>query len=342
MSEETSGGTPADLPAKNSAGAAHDAAAGAAPNIAASGVASGPAPSSGLAIATLVMGIVAIVMAIIPFVSFVAFVPALVAVGLGIAALVKKAGKAKSVIGLVLGALAFFIAIGVSVSTASLISGTSASLAEADGGSAAVTAPSGEPSTDQQAPSVEPSEAAPEPVAIPEDKAYKGSGDKVLSIELPDGADSAAVATISYSGESNFAVWSLDSGLVQKDLLVNEIGSYSGTVVFNLRGDATKALEITASGDWTVTVRSVLSLREFEAGVASGHADDVLVYRGPAGVATIVHSGSSNFAIWSYGDRSDLVVNEIGDYSGESRWMTGPSLVAVTADGDWSISVAGI
>lgn len=339
MSEETPGGTPAEVPTGSPAGDTPHAVApqDAAPAATPAAVSTSVSPASGLAVAALVVGIVAFVMACIPYLSFVAFVPAFVAIGLGVVALVKKARKGKPISGLVLGALAFFIAIGVSVSTVSPGSGSRVPLTSDGGGTPAAAAPSAEPSS---VPS-EPSEEPVAPVTVPEDKAYEGSGDKVLAIELPGGADSAAVATISYSGKRNFAVWSLDSDMEEHDLLVNEIGKYEGTVLFNLSGGPTKSLEITASGAWTVTVRSVLSLREFEAGAASGHGDDVLIYRGSAGVATIDHNGKHNFAVWTYGDRSDLVVNEIGKYSGETRWTKGPSVVAVTADGDWSISVAG-
>ncbi|MBX3310040.1 MAG: DUF4190 domain-containing protein [Cryobacterium sp.] len=348
MSEELPGGSAADVPAAEPADVTSNTAppdvappdtpapAGAAPDAAAPQAAASPlpsSPSSGLALAALVTGIASLVMASIPFVSFVAFIPAFAAIGLGVAALVKKARRGKPIAGIVLGALAFFVAIGVSAAAVSPGSSLRAPVADAGAGSPSASAPSSEPSA-------EPSVASPAPVIIPADKVYSGSGDSVLPIELPDGLDSAAVATISYSGERNFAVWSLDSNMEEDDLLVNEIGAYSGTVVFNLSGAGITSLEITASGPWSVTVRSILSLREFVAGSASGHGDDVLIYRGPAGVATLTHNGSRNFAVWKYGDRSDLVVNDIGAYSGSVRWTAGPSLVAVTADGDWSIAVA--
>ena len=291
-------------------------------------------PASGLALAAMVTGFASFVFAIIPFVSFVAFIPAFAAIGLGIAALVKKARRGKPITGIVVGALAFFVAIGVSAAVVNPGSSLRAPLADEGGSVPAASAPSTEPSE-------EPSEAPPAPVVVPADNVYSGSGDSVLAIELPDGFDSAAVATIAYTGERNFAVWSLDSGMGQDDLLVNEIGAYNGTVVFNLSGAGISSLEITASGPWTVTVRSILSLREFVVGAASGHGDDVLIFRGQAGVASITHNGSSNFAVWKYGDRTDLVVNEIGAYEGSVRWTAGPSLVAVSADGDWSISIAG-
>lgn len=58
-------------------------------------------------------------------------------------------------------------------------------------------------------------------------------------------------ATISHQGTSNFAVWALDANLNRRDLLVNEIGAYTGTVRVE-RGTA--GLEINADGSWTVTI----------------------------------------------------------------------------------------
>lgn len=193
----------------------------------------------------------------------------------------------------------------------------------------------------------EPSEAAPEPEPEPEvvepapDVVYSGTGDTILQIELPAGPDSIGIATMTHSGRANFAVWSLDANLEQSGLLVNEIGNYSGTVPFNLEfGEQITAFEISADGAWTVTLRDVLSVREAPQGASTtGQGDDVLVYRGDATVADISHTGSSNFAVWSFGDRSDLLVNEIGAYTGQVRWQAGAALIQVSADGAWTIAL---
>ena len=64
---------------------------------------------------------------------------------------------------------------------------------------------------------------------------------------------------------------------------------------------------------------------------ASGTGDDVLIYRGEAGVARLTHNGESNFIVDFYNeDGSENLVNEIRKYSGgnrdrlRSRLLTGP------------------
>lgn len=72
-----------------------------------------------------------------------------------------------------------------------------------------------------------------------------GSGDEVILLrgELPD------TAIITHSGESNFLVTAY--GRLGSNVLVNEIGPYSGTVVLV---DA-NVLEIQAIGDWSVDIK---------------------------------------------------------------------------------------
>ena len=60
----------------------------------------------------------------------------------------------------------------------------------------------------------------------------------------------ATLATISGHGSSsNFVVESLDSSLQEVDLLVNEIGNYSGEVVL---GAGPELIQIQSDGPWTL------------------------------------------------------------------------------------------
>lgn len=169
-------------------------------------------------------------------------------------------------------------------------------------------------------------------------KEYAGAGADVVSITKH--GTGPQVAVITHNGYSNFAVHTLDASLGNSDLLVNTIGNYSGTVLFDVRTSRgeTTALKITADGAWTVKLVPLASVRTFD-GTApmTGHGDDVFYYKGAAKPATFTHSGSSNIAVHSYGTRADLLINEIGAYNGTVVWA--PGLYEVTADGDWSATL---
>ncbi len=324
--EQPQNAAPPPPPAPASA----DAPIGAAPTA----VTTAPNPRSPLALWAMIAGIVAIVSAVIPGLSFVAWIPAIAAIVLGVIALIKKTPRrGQALTGVILGPIAWLVAIIVSV-------GAIAGL-----GSRVVDDAAPAPEVSEEQPVAEEPEPEPEPepevVEPAPDIVYSGSGDAILQIELPAGPDSIGVATITHNGSRNFAIWSLNENLNQSDLLVNEIGNYAGTVPFNLEsGERITAFEISADGAWTVTLRDVLSVREAPQGASSmGTGDDVLVYIGDTTIADISHAGDRNFAIWSYGDRNDLLVNEIGNYTGQVRWQAGPALIQVSADGAWTIAL---
>lgn len=287
-------------------------------------------PKSGMATAALVLGIIAAVFAIIPGPSFGAFVPAILAAVLGIVALTRKtARRGFALAGIILGGVSLFVAIIVSIVTIVAGAALTSRPSALDGGARpnATSAPAKASPTPSAAP-------------VPADVVLTGHGDAVIKASALDGTGEPGVATFTHDGSSNFAVWSLDANVNQIDLLVNTIGAYKGTVLFDKQSTQhTGSLQITADGNWTVTLHSIRALRSFDATGATGLGDDVLIYRGDAGAATITHDGSNNFVVWTYGDQTNLVVNEIGAYNGTVRWTKGPELVTVTADGNWSIKV---
>jgi hypothetical protein len=279
-----------------------------------------------LGTAALVLGIAALVLGAIKGPSYIAFIPAILAIVFGALALARRLPvRARSLAGLILGAVGLIVAI--SVSAAGIAAPTAHIAAD-------------QPANVKAAPAAPKATPTPKVTPIPANVSYTGTGDSVVKIALPDGNGSAGFATISYTGGENFTVWSLDSNLQQQDLMVNTIGSYSGTVLFNLaQGTDARQLQATASGAWTITLESIQSLPEFTGTTASGTGDAVVVYRGKAGAATIHNSGSDNFVVWEYGNQSNLLVNEIGAYNGTVVMGAGPALVQVESDGPWDISV---
>lgn len=76
---------------------------------------------SGLAVAALVLGILAIINSFIPFLNVISYVFAILAVIFGIIGIVKKNGKGMAIAGLVMGILTFIIATAINSGTSKAI-----------------------------------------------------------------------------------------------------------------------------------------------------------------------------------------------------------------------------
>jgi hypothetical protein len=163
----------------------------------------------------------------------------------------------------------------------------------------------------------------------------------LVKIKKPE-SGGPALATISGHGSSsNFVVESLDSSLQEVDLLVNVIGSYSGTVLMDVQeGQETARLKIQYPGTWTVVLRPISAAPEFKT-TAAGTGDRVFKYLGEAQGLRITNRGSGNFIVTTYGDSGDLLVNEIGNYSGEVALGAGPELIQIQSDGRWTLKTTG-
>jgi len=175
---------------------------------------------------------------------------------------------------------------------------------------------------------------------VPASEKYSGRGDKIVSIAKPE-AGVPQIMTLTYRGSSNFVIESLDGSLETSDLLVNEIGSYKGSVLLDADGGDTAKVKVTATGSWTMEIKPRSSAPTLR-GRSSGRGDQVLKYFGGPFILAATHNGTSNFVIQAYGEdggSSDLLVNEIGRYSGENTLSEGPGLIAINADGSWTITV---
>lgn len=83
----------------------------------------------------------------------------------------------------------------------------------------------------------------------------KGRGNKVARFTIPE--DAAAIAAITNAGTSNFVVWTVGADGRENGLLVNEIGRYKGTRLFDVSaGDYSVAFKIESNGSWTIAVKS--------------------------------------------------------------------------------------
>lgn len=149
---------------------------------------------------------------------------------------------------------------------------------------------------------------------------------------------SISKVSLTYSGSGNFIVWAYQGG--SEDLLVNTIGSYSGTRV--LFGEDPVFFDITADGPWTLHMEAPGFTTEVAFSGTGDSTSDLIVADNPdAGPWNISHDGSANFIVWLHcASGSDLVENEIGPVSGSTvvDFGSDPCLWEVEADGNWSLS----
>lgn len=229
-----------------------------------------------------------------------------------------------------------------------------AALGDGDGSGTVPTAASSSPSTSVSSSastpsaSEEPAAAATSETPTPEVKSYAGdyagafgtfsalakSGRGDAVVKLPAGVQ-GAILVATYKGSSNFAIHSLDSGNQSIDLLVNEIGRYSGTTMIEAEGDDVAKLKIEASGAWSIAVKPVAQAPVWKSS-NTGKGDGVFLYEQGAADWAVVHSGKSNFAVKAEGNGDGLLINEIGAYKGVVPVSEGPAVIVVTADGSWT------
>lgn len=163
-----------------------------------------------------------------------------------------------------------------------------------------------------------------------------GTGDGVVDIPSPG---IPCLMEIHNSGSSNFAVHTVDASGENVDLLINEIGQYDGVVTDYTDYATPTMLSIHSSGNWSVTFRPMSSMQKLDNGAQLWGDNVVYIDESSLSKVSIVNNGESNFVVKAIGmDKSDLLVNEIGNYMGTVIWNQPQSFFIVHSSGQWTIS----
>lgn len=163
-----------------------------------------------------------------------------------------------------------------------------------------------------------------------------GSGDDVIDIPC---AGKPCLMTINHDGSRNFAVHTVNSSGSNIDLLVNEIGPYSGVVTDWSKYKNATILSVTADGAWSVTFEPMSSVHVAQNGETFTGPNVVGIDVDSISKISFTHDGTSNFSVKGIGtSKSKLLVNEIGAYQGTVVWGEPQAFFIVDADGNWSIS----
>ena len=169
---------------------------------------------------------------------------------------------------------------------------------------------------------------------LPAERPLTGVGDDVVEFTPPNYAYFMHIE--GNSSGRHFSVWGYDDYGKTTELFVNTTDPYSGNVIDP--SQTTSILEISATGAWSISFVPLIEARSIGKGQKiSGNGDDVVYIDSINKIARIAGRCDGNFFIWAYGDGADLLVNEIGYYSGRVFIKNNPICLAITADGPWSI-----
>lgn len=165
--------------------------------------------------------------------------------------------------------------------------------------------------------------------------AFTGTGSSVLAVpaEL-----ARSMVSASYTGAGPFSVSTLGDDGNAIDVLVDAEGPYTGVTAAGKALGEPKMISIVADGDWSITLSSMSDAPA----VASGQQviGDAVVSIDPKRAASLAfaNTGEGNFVVYGIkGASSNLIVNEIGSFSGEVP-NAGYRMLAVKSNGTWSVS----
>ncbi len=179
-----------------------------------------------------------------------------------------------------------------------------------------------------------------QPAAKP--KVYTGRGDKVVKFKKTV-TDTMLVTTTWTGPQDNNTIYALDADGNEGDLLVNTIGSYKGTNIINLHeGDSVRALKVEGSGSWRIELKPASEARTWDgSGTFKGSSDNVInvsdVFDGLDSLKFKSSKADGNITVYGLGESEDLIVNEIGNFSGTYLVPSGTLLLRISSDGRWEM-----
>lgn len=195
------------------------------------------------------------------------------------------------------------------------------------------------PNEPTEEPTEEPTTAAPKFQSV----TYSGRGDDVVKFKKPV-TDPVLVTTVWSGPQDNNTIYALDSDGEEGDLLVNTIGNYRGTTITNkYEGNSVAALKVEGSGSWKVTLKPLSAAKSWDgSGTFSGKSDDVISVAGAFdGLDSLKFKSlkaDGNITVYALGESEELVVNDIGNFSGEYAMPSEVSLLHVSSDGQWTMN----
>lgn len=167
-----------------------------------------------------------------------------------------------------------------------------------------------------------------------------GTGDSVVDVAKWDGP---ALLHARYSGDSNFAVSNYDSDNHRIDLLINTTGVYDGFRPLDLLDDeSTTRFEVKAAGPWHLEVLPLNKAPTFDVPAKVAQRGDIVFWlNGSPDLLKSASNAHANFVVYGYSKSGggELLINKIGPYAGTVVLPTDTYIIAVQAEGAWTMEI---
>ena len=178
------------------------------------------------------------------------------------------------------------------------------------------------------------------PTPLPTPIILTGTGDSIVDVDRP--MSPALVRIEGNASSRHFSVINYGSNGERIDLLVNTTSPYQGVRPLDFLADEhTTRFEVSASGAWTIEIIPLSNIEFVDVpGEISGTGDYVFGLRGNPDTAAIQGNSTSNFfAVISYGNQRNLLVNTTDPYEGVVIVPSGTLIIEVQASADWVIDI---
>jgi hypothetical protein len=168
----------------------------------------------------------------------------------------------------------------------------------------------------------------------------EGNGSEVVEFGIPAGT--VGIATITNDGEGAFSVSTVDAAGERRELLVSDIGTYSGTRLLDPAAPPV-GFDVESDGFWSIEVQPISAARAWDgASRLSGGASDVVLVQPPTAAelpVDVVYDGAGTFGVStdSASGKAPLI-NEVGPYRAVVQLPAGTSLIEIDSDAAWSIT----
>ena len=188
-------------------------------------------------------------------------------------------------------------------------------------------------------------DASPPPAPDGDSYRFNGNGNDVTDRFTTEGG--LVTIAFEHDGNSNFQVQAVD-GEGNTEFLVNEIGTYDGTVALNMAQNDWR-LDVTADGDWSASVEQPRFNEEDVKDLPAEASGEHAAWFGPyefdsSQQVTFEIESDHHAAVWlrtTDGRNVDLLHNEIGPYEGSALVRnSGYGLIVVDTDSaEWRIEI---